>query len=205
MGGKGSSHHLRRLPLPVHCFLTSPKSLLANMEMHTDLKRLEQELNYEILPGTEVMTDTSHVSFVKSGDTVLIPQPSSNPEDPLNWTPFWKSGAVVCSVLLGFIQGAFGSGAGYRWGAQPESSSDYLCDHTHHAHSLLLGAGFGPLSLSSQIPYYVADFDRSVNDIVNLIGVGELLHTTPGHSRLLSMAPLGCSAVFPSSHPRTRV
>lgn len=73
--------------------------------MHTDIKKLEAELNYEILPGTEVMADTNRVAFIKAGETVLIPQPSSSPNDPLNWTPFWKTGSVTCAVLLGFIQG----------------------------------------------------------------------------------------------------
>ncbi|KAH8660421.1 serine/threonine kinase 16 [Xylariales sp. PMI_506] len=48
-----------------------------------------------MLPGTEVLADSQglggiHLNNDKSG-VVLIPQPSSDPNDPLNWSPFWKN------------------------------------------------------------------------------------------------------------------
>ncbi|KAK4047494.1 hypothetical protein OIV83_005407 [Microbotryomycetes sp. JL201] len=104
-------------------------------EMNTDVERLERELNVKIYPGTEVMRDTAGVEFIKAGDTVLIPQPSSEPSDPLNWSPWYKAGALSSSVLLAFVQ------------------------------------GFGPLSLSSQVPYYIESFDTTVDGVINLIGV----------------------------------
>ncbi|KAK4046482.1 hypothetical protein OIO90_006553 [Microbotryomycetes sp. JL221] len=51
------------------------------------------------------MTDTAGVEFIKSGDTVLVPQPSNDPKDPLNWSMRYKAGALSSSILLGFVQG----------------------------------------------------------------------------------------------------
>lgn len=50
------------------------------------MRQLGQELNVEILPGTEVMIDSENDHFVKasaSSDRVLVPQPSNDPSDPL--------------------------------------------------------------------------------------------------------------------------
>ena len=50
------------------------------------LRELEQELNVEILPGTEIMMDVGTQHFLKSSansDRVLVPQPSDDPHDPL--------------------------------------------------------------------------------------------------------------------------
>lgn len=49
-----------------------------------DLRELEQELETEIYPGTEIMTDIGTHHFVKSnGQSVLVPQPSDDEHDPL--------------------------------------------------------------------------------------------------------------------------
>jgi hypothetical protein len=46
--------------------------------------QLEEELNTEIYPGTEIMADVGSVHFVKGRNTqVLVPQPSADPHDPL--------------------------------------------------------------------------------------------------------------------------
>ena len=48
-----------------------------------ELHQIEQELHVEILPGTEVMADVGSHHFVKGAKHVLVPQPSSDPHDPL--------------------------------------------------------------------------------------------------------------------------
>ncbi|KAI4154661.1 MAG: hypothetical protein LQ340_001532 [Diploschistes diacapsis] len=53
------------------------------------LHELEEELNVEILPGTEIMADVGSRHFVKSNAGVLVPQPTDDPRDPL-----------VCSVPM---------------------------------------------------------------------------------------------------------
>lgn len=69
---------------------------------------LEEELHIEILPGTEVMADIGSHHFVKSGDRshrVLVPQPSNDKHDPLNWSLKWKIAAIVAAHSVTFTQG----------------------------------------------------------------------------------------------------
>ncbi|CAJ0550132.1 Ff.00g100620.m01.CDS01 [Fusarium sp. VM40] len=70
-------------------------------------ENLEDELHIEVLPGTEIMTDVGKEHFVKTKEshTVLIPQPSSDPHDPLNWKPLWKFSAIFCVSTMTFTQG----------------------------------------------------------------------------------------------------
>lgn len=70
--------------------------------------RLEQELGTRIYPGTEIMTDVGSHHFVKSSpksDRVLVPQPSQDPHDPLNWSRFWKMSAMAISTSTSFSMG----------------------------------------------------------------------------------------------------
>jgi hypothetical protein len=72
------------------------------------LHQLEQELNTKIYPGTEIMSDVGTHHFVKSSDSsarVLVPQPSDDPHDPLNWSRFWKFSAMTCATMISFAQG----------------------------------------------------------------------------------------------------
>jgi hypothetical protein len=50
---------------------------------------LEDILHTKIYPGTEIMKDVGSHHFVKAGRSsdVLVPQPSDDPHDPLNWSP----------------------------------------------------------------------------------------------------------------------
>ncbi|KAH8593063.1 putative MFS transporter [Bisporella sp. PMI_857] len=81
------------------------------MEMNYDestLHELEEELHTRIYPGTEIMTDVGSHHFVKSSDNshrVLVPQPSPDPNDPLNWNPMWKLAAMSTTTLTSFAQG----------------------------------------------------------------------------------------------------
>ncbi|PNS14916.1 hypothetical protein CAC42_2145 [Sphaceloma murrayae] len=100
-----------------------------------ELHAIEQELGTEILPGTEIMTDVGSHHFVKSSAGVLVPQPSDDPHDPLNWSWFWKTAAITASTSVTFVQ------------------------------------GFGPLSLAPAFPAYMAEFDRTLPDVVKFTGV----------------------------------
>ncbi|KAE9982096.1 hypothetical protein EG328_011199 [Venturia inaequalis] len=78
------------------------------MEMNyndRELHRIEQELHVEILPGTEIMTDLDSHHLLKGGETVLVPQPTDDPNDPLNWSLSWKISAIVASSMVTFSQG----------------------------------------------------------------------------------------------------
>lgn len=71
-----------------------------------ELHELEEELHTEILPGTEIMRDIGTHHFVKAGsglNNVLVPQPSDDPADPLNWSLKWKLSTIVTSNFVTFF------------------------------------------------------------------------------------------------------
>lgn len=54
------------------------------------------------------MTDVGQHHFVKSAgkaQQVLVPQPSDDPHDPLNWSVKWKTSAIVAASFTTFMQG----------------------------------------------------------------------------------------------------
>ncbi|KIW66146.1 hypothetical protein PV04_08348 [Phialophora macrospora] len=81
------------------------------MEMNYDentLHQLEDELHTHIYPGTEIMSDVGSHHFVKSSDKssrVLVPQPSEDAHDPLNWNRTWKFCTVTMVIVMTFAEG----------------------------------------------------------------------------------------------------
>ncbi|KAL3708495.1 hypothetical protein TMatcc_006479 [Talaromyces marneffei ATCC 18224] len=70
--------------------------------------RFEEELHTKIYPGTEIMADFGSHHFVKSSlqsKEVLVPQPSNDKHDPLNWNRRWKFSVMALSTTLSFAQG----------------------------------------------------------------------------------------------------
>jgi hypothetical protein len=68
--------------------------------------QIENELHTEILPGTEIMADVGSHHFVKGAHReVLVPQPSDDPNDPLNWSNFWKITCITSAAMVTFTQG----------------------------------------------------------------------------------------------------
>ena len=63
------------------------------------------DTNENLPPGTVRLIDTdgtliaSHAKGEGQGDIVLVPQPSADPEDPLNWTFRRKVLATSCVVV----------------------------------------------------------------------------------------------------------
>lgn len=58
----------------------------------------------EHIPGTIFLVDEQHQTSAKHArgrlaDVVLIPAPSSDPEDPLNWSPGRKKLSAFCMAL----------------------------------------------------------------------------------------------------------
>lgn len=51
------------------------------------------------------MRDVGSHKFKKSGEKVLVPQPSDHPEDPLNWSVAWKTSTFVAANFVTFWQG----------------------------------------------------------------------------------------------------
>jgi hypothetical protein len=66
----------------------------------------------DAVPGTVHLVDLEHVLHTRhaksgTGDIVLVPTPSNDPDDPLNWTPRRKLIATICwslSVVLSTYQ-----------------------------------------------------------------------------------------------------
>jgi hypothetical protein len=40
------------------------------------------------------------LALKRDGDTILIPQPTNNPNDPLNWSPVWKNGTLAILAFM---------------------------------------------------------------------------------------------------------
>ena len=66
-------------------FSTNLEGSQLRFSCHQSLRDLEHDVPTEILPGTEIMGDIGDYHFTKKGrnKTVLVPQPSNDPNDPL--------------------------------------------------------------------------------------------------------------------------
>jgi hypothetical protein len=56
------------------------------------------------VPGTVHLVDLEHTLLARhagngTGDIVLVPTPSDDPDDPLNWVPRRKFTATICTSL----------------------------------------------------------------------------------------------------------
>lgn len=97
------------------CVACRPHRPLNSNEIQ-QIHALEQELHVEILPGTEIMKDVDIKHFVHSAinsDRVLVPQPSDDPHDPLNWRYALNRNKRQYSTHRHSRLITFGSGLGY--------------------------------------------------------------------------------------------
>jgi hypothetical protein len=58
----------------------------------------------DTVPGTVHLVDLEHTLLARhagngTGDIVLVPTPSDDPDDPLNWVPQRKLTATICTSL----------------------------------------------------------------------------------------------------------
>lgn len=67
------------------------------------------EIDESLVPGTVHLIDLQHTMAtrhaVNQKDIVLVPTPSSDPEDPLNWSPKRKYLALACALLYTWFNG----------------------------------------------------------------------------------------------------
>jgi hypothetical protein len=59
------------------------------------------DVDRDAIPGTFTLVDLEHTLTTRhlnrgNSDIVLIPQPSDDPDDPLNWSPRRKTLSTVC-------------------------------------------------------------------------------------------------------------
>lgn len=62
------------------------------------------QVDHEFVPGTVHLVDlegTMHARHAEGGqrDVVLVPAPSDDPDDPLNWTPRRKLLSTFCMCV----------------------------------------------------------------------------------------------------------
>ncbi|KPM44156.1 hypothetical protein AK830_g2360 [Neonectria ditissima] len=110
-----------------------------------ELEQIQNELDIEIIPGTEIMTDVGSHHFVKSEDKshrVLVPQPSNDPHDPLNWTKTWKLSALIAVSTMSFTQGFAPLALGPMFGYLMEDYNRSLTDVIQFTGVTILVLGF---------------------------------------------------------------
>ncbi|KAK7423659.1 hypothetical protein QQX98_000849 [Neonectria punicea] len=110
-----------------------------------ELEQIQNELDIEIIPGTEIMTDIGSHHFVKSEDKshrVLVPQPSNDPHDPLNWTKMWKLSALIAVSTMSFTQGFAPLALGPMFGYLMEDYNRSLTDVIQFTGVTILVLGF---------------------------------------------------------------
>ena len=66
-------------------------------------------VNESIVPGTVHLVDLEHTMATRHArnkkDIVLVPTPSADPDDPLNWSPDRKYLALACALLYTWFNG----------------------------------------------------------------------------------------------------
>lgn len=85
-------------------------------------EQIHEIVENEFVPGTAHLVDLEGKLNVKknaqgkeSGEIVLIPQPSSNPRDPLNWSPQRKKFHYILLLIWGFFVSTNIAFAGPIW------------------------------------------------------------------------------------------
>ena len=80
-----------------------------------DLEQIGEKEGYVLdekhLRETLNIPDSAVIKTAADGKTVLIPQPSEDPQDPLNW-PAWKKAVILYIVSLTAFTGDYGSAIG---------------------------------------------------------------------------------------------
>ena len=62
--------------------------------------------NEELIPGTEILfspNDNGTLTDTSSEDLHLVPEPSSNADDPLNWSRAWKLAVITNQAVFVFV------------------------------------------------------------------------------------------------------
>ncbi|KAJ5704022.1 MFS transporter [Penicillium malachiteum] len=108
-------------------------------------KRLEDELQITIYPGTEIMTDVGTHHFVRqsgTSSTVLVPQSSLDPRDPLNWNRWWKFCAIFWAMASSFFMCLGPLFVSPMFGYLEEEFDRSLSDVVQFTGVVILGLGF---------------------------------------------------------------
>lgn len=94
---------------------TDPKSTHSHMEKYetsqqpVDLEATGEREGYVLNDAT--LAHDRGLKTAADGSTILIPQPSDSPNDPLNWTPFRKHLILIIISCTAFLPD-YGSATG---------------------------------------------------------------------------------------------
>ncbi|KAI8960818.1 putative MFS transporter [Daldinia sp. FL1419] len=64
---------------------------------------MSQREKPDIIPGTDIIFTDQDGADASDSEVVLIPQPTSSSDDPLNWTPTWKSVLIFNQFVFVFV------------------------------------------------------------------------------------------------------
>ncbi|KAL4793721.1 major facilitator superfamily domain-containing protein [Aspergillus venezuelensis] len=130
---------------------TAPESPLSSNEkgssteeVDIDLEQLGEREGY-VLDTSLAQADHRHLKTTPDGKTVLIPQPSNSPNDPLNWSTFRKHLILIVVSVTAFLPD-YGSATGAVTLIPQAAAWDMTEDHVNHSqvgNVFMLGAG-GP-------------------------------------------------------------
>jgi hypothetical protein len=92
-----------------------------------------------------IITDTAHDNLkrAKDGTTILLPQPSDDPNDPLNWSTFRKHLILIIISMTAFLPD-YGSATGAVTLLPQAAIWNMTPDHVNHSqvgNVFMLGAG----------------------------------------------------------------
>lgn len=79
-------------------FIADEKSIPINLDASLDHDHVERVLDLKQLP-----TAAQDVKTAADGHTVLIPQPTTDPNDPLNWSPMKKHLTLFVISVVSFM------------------------------------------------------------------------------------------------------
>jgi hypothetical protein len=95
------SHRLPVVLLPFHT--PTPTTIATSPTMGLGVL---DDTHLEHVPGTALLTDIQGSNKLplrhdkgKDSDVLLVPQPSSSPNDPLNW-PLWKKDLILFLICI---------------------------------------------------------------------------------------------------------
>ncbi len=97
-----------------------------------DPTRTIDDPSAHVLDINKLVADGQSLQTAQDGKTVLIPQPSSDPNDPLNWNPLKKQVILLVITVVAFMPD-FGSSMGIV-ALLPQAGYVALAAHPPHVH-----------------------------------------------------------------------